>query len=158
MNVTGAPEVIAQLKRYQAAYPAATGAALMQEGQAIEAASVPLVPVDTGNLRSKHYTSPPVASGKGPEVTVGYGTDYALPVHENMKAKHKVGQAKYLEVPFKAAFAGFSERMVSRIMELIGQGTVSVQQPRSTGQEVRTGKRGGRFVYTRTGSKRYVNR
>jgi hypothetical protein len=32
-------------------------------------------------------------------VTVGYSAGYALFVHENLEAKHPVGQAKYLEQP-----------------------------------------------------------
>jgi CRISPR/Cas system-associated exonuclease Cas4 (RecB family) len=34
-------------------------------------------------------------------VTVGYTQNYALYVHENLMSKHPVGQAKYLEQPFR---------------------------------------------------------
>lgn len=34
---------------------------------------------------------------KKPSVEVGFTAAYALPVHENLEAKHPVGQAKYLE-------------------------------------------------------------
>jgi hypothetical protein len=32
-------------------------------------------------------------------VEVGYKTDYAVYVHENLQAHHPIGQAKYLEMP-----------------------------------------------------------
>ena len=41
-------------------------------------------------LESKH--------GK-PSVIVGYSTAYAVFVHENLEAKHPVGEAKFLEKP-----------------------------------------------------------
>ena len=59
-------------------------------------------PVDTGTLRR---------SGK-PELTkdkdnyyyvLGYNMEYALEVHENLYANHKVGKAKYLEDPVNRA-------------------------------------------------------
>jgi len=34
-----------------------------------------------------------------PSVVVGYGTNYAIYVHENLKARHVVGEAKFLERP-----------------------------------------------------------
>jgi len=36
---------------------------------------------------------------KQPKVTVGYATDYAVYVHENLEAYHPVGEAKFLEKP-----------------------------------------------------------
>lgn len=36
-----------------------------------------------------------------PAVVVGYSQAYALWVHENLEAVHKVGQAKFLEEPFR---------------------------------------------------------
>lgn len=61
--------------------------------------SQPLVPVDTGRLKR---------SGKITQIKDGYqlkykalnpksGYDYAPIQHENLKFKHRVGQAKYLE-------------------------------------------------------------
>lgn len=35
----------------------------------------------------------------GPSVVVGYSAGYAVYVHENLEARHPVGQAKYLEEP-----------------------------------------------------------
>lgn len=38
----------------------------------------------------------------GPSATVSYSTKYALFVHEDLEAKHKTGQAKYLEAPARS--------------------------------------------------------
>lgn len=115
----------------------ALGRQLYREGTGIEQASVPLVPVDTGALRSSHYTAPPVRFGDVIRVTIGYGgpaakinpktgesTDgYALHVHEDLEAFHKVGTAKYLELPFNQAAHGMSGRIAAAMRsDLAGGG------------------------------------
>jgi hypothetical protein len=40
-----------------------------------------------------------VVAGSGSHVIVGYTAAYAVFVHENLEAYHKVGQAKFLEAP-----------------------------------------------------------
>lgn len=42
-----------------------------------------------------------IAQDKRVVVTVGYTQSYAIYVHENLTAKHPVGQAKFLEQPFR---------------------------------------------------------
>ena len=39
------------------------------------------------------------AAGRSVSVSVGYTAAYALYVHENLEARHPVGQAKFLEQP-----------------------------------------------------------
>lgn len=118
-------------------------AALFQEGEELMAASKPLVPVDTGALRSSGFVSLPELDDAGQLfVKVGFGgpagsgveepsssesdnrrqhksqnkTDvgYAVYVHENMEAHHIVGQAKYLEQPFNERKQGITDRLVER--------------------------------------------
>lgn len=122
MKIKGAAEVMRELEKLAKKYPKATAAALYEEGLAIESESAKLVPVDTGRLRATHYTAPPRDDGNKIKVEVGYGTDYALYVHERMKARHKVGQAKYLEVPFKASRRGYAGRVASRIKKHVERG------------------------------------
>lgn len=59
--------------------------------------SVSKTPVDTSNLRRSEFESGPVETLVGYEGVVGYEADYAPPVHENLKARHPVGEAKFLE-------------------------------------------------------------
>jgi hypothetical protein len=105
------------------------GAALYQEAQGIMAASQGLVPVDTGALRSSSYVTEPERDVDRITVILGYGgvaakinpksgqsTDgYAIIVHENLEAFHKVGTAKFLELPFNAARRGMSARIVAKM-------------------------------------------
>lgn len=107
----------------------ALGKALYREAVGIMAESQPLVPVDTTALRSSGYVAEPVQEGTTVRVEFGYGgpaakinpktgesTDaYALMVHENLEAFHKVGSAKYLELPFNQATSGMTGRLAAAI-------------------------------------------
>jgi hypothetical protein len=123
LKIDGIQTVLDGLKAAAEKYPAAVGAALYEEGLKIDAASVDLVPVDKGRLKGTHYTSPPVMGDDGPEVEVGYGTDYAVPVHERTAVHHDVGQAKYLEKPLTDAASGFAERVAKRTEKHIESAT-----------------------------------
>lgn len=122
-KIEGVDDVARNIRKLAAEYPAAVGASLFEEGQAIQAASQQLVPVDTGRLRASAYTNPPREGSDGPEVTVGYGTTYALPVHERVEAYHATGQAKFLEAAFNANMRGFLSRLSERIKYHVERGT-----------------------------------
>lgn len=103
----GVAEAIEKLTTYGVRAVEAADAALYMEGERIMTISKRLVPVDTGALRSTGQVTHPEREGTSVQVTLGYGgvagngenVGYALPVHENLAAHHKVGQAKYLEQP-----------------------------------------------------------
>lgn len=111
------------------------GRQLYREGQGILAASEPLVPVDTAALKSSGYVEPPKREGDHVEVTLGYGgpaakvnpktgesTDgYALKVHEDMEAFHKVGTAKFLEMPFNQAARGMGARIAAAMKSALSK-------------------------------------
>lgn len=126
--------------------PLATG--LYREAQGIMAQSKPLVPVDTGSLRASGYVDEPVIEGTaaiGKQITVNFGYggvaskinpktgeptgEYALYVHENLEAFHKVGIAKYLEVPFSAARSGMSERLADYVQGKLHGGMDDAEAP-----------------------------
>lgn len=52
-----------------------------------------------------------------PNVSVGYETDYAIYVHENLQAAHKVGQAKFLEEPARKMVQQLTEEVRDRLRE-----------------------------------------
>lgn len=117
--------------------PHALARGLYREGERIMAASKPLVPVDTGALRSTGYVALPKIDGSRVSLEIGYGgpaggnqqtgpfisprsgrtvlpgqpVGYAVVVHEDLTARHTVGQAKYLEKPFLEARRGQAERI-----------------------------------------------
>lgn len=70
-------------------------------GQKVMRDSKRVCPVSTGLLRSTGFVNPPVVTGAARvSCVLGYGTWYALPVHERTWVHHAMGtQAKFLEQP-----------------------------------------------------------
>lgn len=61
---------------------------LLKAGLALQRDSQKIVPVETGKLKRSAYTKIVSDDGKHPEVIVGYSTDYALYVHEDLSKAH----------------------------------------------------------------------
>ena len=61
-------------------------------GEVILEASQEDVPVDEGDLKRSGYTA-----RRGKRVNIGYRDPVAIIVHENLRARHDQGRAKYLE-------------------------------------------------------------
>ena len=150
----GTEEVLKKLNDYAFLYPEKVAQALWAEGLAIQAESITLVPVDTGRLRASAYTKPPQRGGGAASVAVGYGTDYALAVHERMDVHHPVGQSKYLSTAVDRRAAGFSERLAERVrtavedermgvtrMNPMTKGKTRLAQPKTRSRRVRKGKK-----------------
>lgn len=89
---------------------------LILAGLFLQRESQKLVPVDTAVLKNTATTR---AEGKGlkTQVIVGYGTNYAIYVHEDLEARHKPGkQAKFLEEPLR--------KHRQRLAEIVRKGIV----------------------------------
>jgi hypothetical protein len=80
------------------------------------------VPVATGLLKSTGASDFDRATMKG---AVWYDTDYAVPVHEDLKDKHPTGKAKYLEDPTQFMVPLLIRGYLARYVEarLAGRGT-----------------------------------
>ena len=65
----------------------------------LKSKSVPLAPLDKGDLRRSASIDDSQLKGSKPQGAVGYGEDYALEQHENVALGHDEGQAKFLEAP-----------------------------------------------------------
>lgn len=95
----------------------ALAAALHAEGLAIDAKAVNLCPVDTGRLRSSHFVAP-AENPKDPFVIVGFGTNYAVYVHERTDQRHSPPtQANFLRQPMEEAQAGYADRIAVRTLK-----------------------------------------
>lgn len=103
--VIGLDEIIKGIEKRSLWVRGALVAALYQEGLDLDAKSVRLCPVDTGRLRSTHFVSPPVNKNR-PRVEVGYGTNYALYVHEDHKP--------FLRTAAEEAQTGYEARLAKR--------------------------------------------
>ena len=109
-------------------------AALFQEGENIMGKSKMETPVDLGPLHaSGHVKDPKTKRGKT-EVILGYGTKYAVAVHET-PSKHdppswvgktitfNVGGPKFLEKAMKKAAKGFGGRMIKKALRSLRERT-----------------------------------
>jgi hypothetical protein len=101
--------------------PREFGNALWDELDEVEKPeSMKRTPVDTGDLKESHETYGPFIRKDRvwAEIRVGGGkVDYAIVVHENTEAFHRVGQAKFLESTLLEA-APFILRRVKERMDL----------------------------------------
>lgn len=78
-------------------------------GEHLRSESIKECPVDTGRLRASAIVTPVQKEGNEYYCEVGYGTEYAIYVHERTELKHKVGKAKYLEDPYKRNYNFYNE-------------------------------------------------
>lgn len=130
----GLDKLIRQLGAYTRSVQKAVHAAIYQEGEELMSDSKPLVPVDEGNLRSSGFVTFPQEDVDGDVfVDVGFGgpagsgnhggetnledVGYAVYVHENLEARHTVGQAKYLEQPLNRRKQGYGARLAKKIRQ-----------------------------------------
>lgn len=100
-------------------FPDRVASAIYIEGQIEMTESKRRVPVDTGVLRASGRVSEPERDGTKISVTLSYGgaaEHYAVPVHEDLEAFHKVGQAKYLESVLNESRSSMLRRIANRIM------------------------------------------
>jgi hypothetical protein len=110
------PQFRRALERYGVQKVARAGGALYREGERIMTAAKLRTPVDTGALRSSGLVSAPVTVGQSITVTLSFGgpaVPYALIVHEDLTARHVVGEAKYLEKSVREALPGLDARLAA---------------------------------------------
>jgi hypothetical protein len=100
----------------------ALGAAMHAEGLRLMNKSVKLAPVDTGRMRATQFVAPPENRNR-PKVRLGYGTDYAIYVHEIQGLHHPTGQANFLRQPMEQAMAGYADRLAKRTWLYMQRGT-----------------------------------
>lgn len=115
-----------RLKAVRESGAASIPAVLYEEAETIIGlAKEQYVPVDTGALRGSGFVEPPVQTGDRVEVRLGFGgpaAPYALTVHEDLTAYHPVGQAKYLETPFRLRVSGLDDVVAAKARQDITRG------------------------------------
>lgn len=80
-----------------------------------------LVPVDFGTLKRSGTVGTPVIEGNKVTTEISFGgpaAPYAVFVHEDLDAEHKVGQAKYLEIPMLSDRDGYLDDLRKLINEM----------------------------------------
>ena len=79
-------------------------------------------PVDTGVLRASGFVAPVRVTYGSVEGTAGFGgaaAAYALRVHEDLHARHRVGKAHYLKDPWDRRVRGLDARLAERLARRI---------------------------------------
>jgi hypothetical protein len=126
LDLKGVAQVTQNLQRLVQPKAHVLGDALHAEGMRIMQQSLPLVPIDTGRLRSSAAVDQPVQAGSVVSVELSYGNDgplgpapYAAIVHftPDPPVHHPIGQAYFLQQPFFQATAGFTQRIAASIQQ-----------------------------------------
>lgn len=114
----GADKVMANLTKLEAFTPNEFARALYQEGSVEVKECVKETPVETGALRATIHIEGPFRKGRriwANIVAGGPSAEYALIVHEDPEALHKVGGWKYIERPLKESAPYMAERIAKQI-------------------------------------------
>jgi|SRR6185436_1139968 len=115
LNIKNLSEVTKKFQDMPRNFVQEMSEAMWEVGYFLEGKAKPLVPVDTGRLRGATQ----VWERNRLEVVVGAHTDYALYVHENERARHRTGQAKFLEQPATQFRPNFEQIINNRIQKLL---------------------------------------
>lgn len=118
IEIKGARELRNKLVRAGSEAGKIMSIALYQEAEKIMSKSKKQVPVDTGALRGTGHVQLPQKLGNNIQVKLGYGgpaAEYAVYVHENLNARHKVGKAKYLEDPALEHARNMGDRLQAKV-------------------------------------------
>jgi hypothetical protein len=97
----------------------AAAAAIRIEHERIMTTAKQRTPVATGALRASGHVQPTRVDAGGRLVSVGgFGgpaAPYAVYVHEDLTARHPVGQAKFYETAVLEAQSGLADRLAAHI-------------------------------------------
>jgi len=106
MTLEGTEELLSAINAFDGLARQKLAVVLYRRAEEIMTEAKGLTPVDTGNLKASGHVQKPVITDSGVSVTLGFGgpaAPYALPVHERLDVRHRIGQAKFLETPMLAA-------------------------------------------------------
>jgi ribosome modulation factor len=123
IDMQAAKRIRELIERYPDRAIRALSSGMYKEGEIIAGNAKDICPVDTGTLRDTTTVLLPKIEGDSVLQEIGSGgpaAPYAIYVHENMNAHHPVGQAKYLEQPFREAQRGLVDRLADHMKKMLG--------------------------------------
>jgi len=134
VEITGLTKLTKKIEAIPAKSEIVVKRHLYQEAEGVMTAAKQLTPVDTGNLRASGHVPLPVIQNNTIVQTLGFGgpagigngsesnnedVGYAVRVHEDLNSYHKVGHAKFLEMPFRQAMKGIQQRLSAALKKAI---------------------------------------
>lgn len=132
-------EILRNLRHAGKRTKEAVAGSLYLEGTEVMRVSQRRVPVKTGTLKRTGYVAPP-RNPNNPTVEVGYGTKYAIHVHERTDVRHRNGQAKYLFSVIDETRSGYEKRIGKRAERLFDEGKGIRAVPKEFPRKPKTGK------------------
>lgn len=111
-------KVRARLERLAKRFPDEAARALYQEAEVEMTEAKRRTPVDTGALRGSGHVERPDVGLSNISVALQFGgpaAPYALKVHEDLDAFHRVGQAKFLESTLMESRPYMAARIARRL-------------------------------------------
>lgn len=128
LEFTGDERLAEALATYAEQMTEEVAQAMFDFGGLVLNEALKLTPIDTGELRSRGFVEGPfqtqdeqyyaVAVGYEKHDENGKGDYYAVPVHERTNVHHEVGQAKFLEEPFKRLQKEFIRQLAEAAQEV----------------------------------------
>lgn len=110
LRVQGINEVGANLRALTTRLPARAAQALNAVSEETMTDAKERTPVEFGTLRRSGMVADH-ATARALQARLTFGTDYAVFVHENLNARHRVGEAKFLERAVQATARDFARRI-----------------------------------------------
>lgn len=117
-RLNGRSDMQSKLQNVSNNYPDRVGRALYAEMGIEEKEVIKRTPKDSGDLRGTIHRIGPRQEGKTISVLIvagGPDAPYALIVHEDLEAIHKIGQAKYIESVIMESRAFIGARVAGRL-------------------------------------------
>ncbi len=117
MPLTGVAAMKGKVLNFKQHFPDKVLRALNQEAEIELTEAKRRTPVDTGALRASGFVQAATRRWRSMVVTIGFGgaaETYAIYVHENLEAFHRIGQAKFLESTLKESAPYMLERLARR--------------------------------------------
>jgi hypothetical protein len=122
LQIRGWDQVERRIRALAAQYPIHAQQALRIEAEIEMGEAKERTPVRTGALRASGRVESLLGQIGIRWAFGGAAIDYAIPVHENLEAFHRVGQAKYLESVLVEATPYLADRVATRMRALLGGG------------------------------------
>jgi hypothetical protein len=119
--IKGLPELIKYLEGIKTEIPHDAESVLQEIAEEIMVVAQERTPVVSGNLQKSGKVGKAYTTGNVTQVILSFGNDlvdYPIYVHENLKAVHPNGQAKFLESAVLDSASYVGEKISYRMMNI----------------------------------------